>query len=70
MARYCSYDDREVREPRAAEKVIGKDVPRGTWVHVGGTDKEVPGCGRPFLREEQTYTIGESGYERTSEPQY
>lgn len=70
MARFCARDDQPVRESKEGERIIGRPIPRGKYVHTASSAQGVPGCGRPFLEESETYTEGESGYERTSEPQY
>jgi hypothetical protein len=72
MSRFCVYDDQEVRQVTPADKKQwgrGQDVPDSVFVHTKPSEQGTPGCGRQFLTEDRTYTIGEDTSAIT-EPQY
>jgi len=68
--RHCIYDELTVKRGMSSDKVMGKGpTPDGTfYIHFGATP--VPNCGRQYLQEHETFTIGESDLARPSEPQY
>lgn len=54
--RYCIFDDRPVKSMTEAKKEWGRAESESGFVH----ESDGANCGRRVLREEQTYTEGES----------
>jgi len=57
VERYCAYCDNPVKTPTEPLRTIGREEggPEQRFVHANG-----PGCGRQFLLESQTYTMGDA----------
>jgi len=68
--RFCALCDQSVRLVNKSDKIWGKGENAGVFIHVKSSEHGVPGCGRQFLREHQTYTEGDSDLNPPSETQY